>query len=86
MDVLTQKEIDQAKEQLTKEAFIAWIIAIHTGRPLPLWLCTSNESREQALANVDAQYAHWVKEELEMFERREASDPLRPQLVVGKYT
>lgn len=83
MSILTKKEIEEAKGQLTFDAFVAHFVCMHVGRPMPLWLCTTDEAQAGAKAVAQAEFSKWVSTELEMLERRAQGDPLRPKVVVN---
>jgi len=53
------------------------------GRPMPLWLCTTDEAQAGAKAVAQAEFSKWVSAELEMLERRAEGDPFRPKVVVN---
>ena len=85
MSVLSKKEVEEAKAQLTFDAFVAHFVSMHVGRPMPLWLCTTDEAKAGAMAVAQAEFEKWRKTELDKLELREAGDPLRrlrPMIVV----
>lgn len=82
MSILSKNEVEQAKAQLTFDAFVAHFVCMHVCGPMPLWLCTTDEAKAAAMAVAKAEFGKWVKTELDMLERREAGAPLRPRVVV----
>lgn len=82
MSILTPQDLDEAKKELTFESFFAYFVAMSTGHPMPLWLASSEEAKEKAIARAKAHYERWVAEELQMLERRTANDPFRNLVVV----
>ena len=65
MSVLSKKEVEEAKAQLTFDAFVAHFVCMHVGRPMPLWLCTTDEAKAGAMAVAQAEFEKWRNTELD---------------------
>jgi hypothetical protein len=69
----TERSNEEAtlRSGLTVEAFAAGLIGDAKGpRYREVWLCTSEEVKQEALARFRAQYASWVEQELKTAKAR----------------